>query len=93
MKTLLIFVPQWTPISPHFALPSLLGQLKANNFEADGLDLNIDFYNKILNPDFIKNSVVKAVENNNQLLSEIAPFIKEGKNFLDYPLNIQNKIN
>ncbi len=92
MKTLLIFVPQWTPISPHFALPSLLGQLKANNFEADGLDLNIDFYNKILNPDFIKNSVVKAVENNNQLLSEIAPFIKEGKNFLDYPLNIQNKM-
>ena len=92
MKTLLIFVPQWTPISPHFALPSLLGQLKANNFEADGLDLNIDFYNKILNPDFIKNSVVKAVENNNHLLSEIAPYIKEGKNFLDYPLNIQNKM-
>ena len=43
MNTLLLFPPQWTPISPHFALPSLIGQLKANGYEASGLDLNIDF--------------------------------------------------
>ena len=48
MKTLLLFPPQWTPIAPHFALPSLLGQLKANGYEAEAQDLNIDFYNKIL---------------------------------------------
>lgn len=96
MKTLLIFVPQWTPVSPHFALPSLLGQLKANGFEAEGLDLNINFYNKILNPEFIKNSIIKAVDENKALLGEIAPVIqagnREGKNFSEYPLDIQNKM-
>ena len=43
MKTLLLFPPQWTPVSPHFALPSLLGQLKAKGYEAFGMDLNRDF--------------------------------------------------
>ena len=46
MKYLLIFPPQWTPISPHFALSSLLGQLKSAGFDAEGMDLNIDFFNK-----------------------------------------------
>lgn len=92
MNTLLLFPPQWTPISPHFALPSLIGQLKANGYEASGLDLNIDFYNKVLEPDFIKNAILKAVDNNQNVLNEIAPYIKEGKDFSEYPLDIQNKI-
>jgi len=92
MNTLLLFPPQWTPIAPHFALPSLLGQLKAKGFEAQAMDLNIDFYNKILEPDFIKNSILKAVDNNQNLLNEISNFIKEGKKAEDYPLDIQNKI-
>ncbi len=96
MKTLLLFPPQWTPISPHFALPSLVGQLKANGFSAKGIDLNIDFYNKILKSDFIKNSVMRAIDNNKNVLGEIAPYIQAGvgagKSFEDYPLDIQNKI-
>ena len=31
-KMLLIFPPQWTPISPHFALASLMGQLKNKGY-------------------------------------------------------------
>ncbi len=96
MKTLLLFPPQWTPISPHFALPSLVGQLKANGFDAKGIDLNIDFYNKVLKPDFIKNSVMRAIDNNKNILQEIAPYIKSGiqagKSFEDYPFDIQNKV-
>lgn len=92
MKTLLLFPPQWTPIAPHFALPSLLGQLKANGYDSEVMDLNIDFYNKILNPDFVKNSILKAVDNNQNVLNEIARYIKEGKDFSEYPLKIQNKI-
>ncbi len=92
MKTLLLFPPQWTPVSPHFALPSLLGQLKAKGYEAFGMDLNIDFYNKILNANFIKNAAMRAIDNNQNLLKEIAPYIQKSKNFNDYPLDIQNKI-
>ncbi len=92
MKTLLLFPPQWTPIAPHFALPSLLGQLKANGYDSEVMDLNINFYNKILNPDFVKNSILKAVDNNQNVLNEIARYIKEGKDFSEYPLKIRNKI-
>ena len=46
---LLIFPPQWTPVSPHFALTSLSGQLKNEGYNVETLDLNVEFYNSILN--------------------------------------------
>ncbi len=57
MKTLLIFPPQWMPVSPYFALPTLLGQFSDTELEASALDLNVDFYNKILTSDYLKTSV------------------------------------
>ena len=59
-KMLLIFPPQWTPISPHFALPQLVGQLKSNGFNAQALDLNIEFFNEILTFDNLQKSITKA---------------------------------
>ena len=59
-KLLLIFPPQWTHISPHFAIPQLVGQLKAKGFNASALDLNIDFFNEILTPDSLKYSIQLA---------------------------------
>ena len=59
-KLLLIFPPQWTPISPHFAIPSLAGQLKANNFDVNTIDLNVEFYNGILNKECVNQSIEKA---------------------------------
>ena len=56
-KILLIFPPQWTPISPHFAIPSLIGQLKSNGFNAEAFDLNIDFFNDILTKENILLSI------------------------------------
>lgn len=92
MKTLLIFPPQWTPVSPHFALPSLIGQLKAHGFEAVALDFNIDFYNKILTSEFIKNSIKRGLDGQQKLLNEFTSKVKAGKKFTDYPLEIQNKM-
>ena len=59
-KMLLIFPPQWTPISPHFAIPSLLGQLKANGYNAQAIDLNIEFFDEVLNKDYLEFSIFKA---------------------------------
>ena len=69
MKYLLIFPPQWTPISPHFALPSLLGQLKSAGFDAEGMDLNIDFFNKVLTREYIQNSILRALDSQDELLA------------------------
>ena len=60
-KMLLIFPPQWTPISPHFALASLMGQLKNKGYSATCLDLNIEFYNKILKSNYVKNALKELI--------------------------------
>ena len=92
MKYLLLFPPQWTPISPHFALTSLLGQLKGSGFDAHVLDLNIDFFDKILNRQFIENALNTAVKGQDDLLKEIGKVYTPQKQLSDYTEEMQNKI-
>ncbi len=47
-KGLLISPPQWIPTAPHLAVPLLVGVLRKNGFETDGLDLSVRFYNEFL---------------------------------------------
>ncbi len=92
MKTLLIFPPQWMPVSPHFALPTLLGQFEGSGYEASVLDLNVDFYNTILT----KEHVQKSLEFGRKLLPIIKNNIKhyfvQGKEFEDYTFKQKNEI-
>ena len=92
MKILLIFPPQWTPLSPHFALPSLLGQLKNAGYDAKALDLNIDFYNKILTKKYLTNALNTAFNSQEKLLKEISKVHSPTKQFQDYSEDIQNKL-
>lgn len=66
MKTLLIFPPQWTPLSPHYSLTSIAAQLKKHGFETKVKDLNIKFYNDILNKKYLENSISKIDEEQNK---------------------------
>lgn len=52
-KMILIFPPQWTPLSPHYAILALMGQLKKEGYNASFMDLNVEFFDKILNSKFI----------------------------------------
>ncbi len=92
MKVLLAFPPQWTPISPHFAIPSLSGQLKNAGYETYVCDLNIDFYNESLKSINVYNAASRAISEQDALLKEIAKFHSPEKQFSDYPLDIQNKM-
>ncbi len=58
-KILLIFPPEWYFIGPHIALPSLSAQLKKEGYNSEVLDLNIKFFNDILNEKYLKNSIDK----------------------------------
>ena len=92
MKVLLLFPPQWTPLSPHFAIPSLKGQLEHNGFSTKVFDLNIDFYNKILNKSFLIKSIDKSSKMFQGLLKDISKYHSPTKQFMDYPFPIQNKM-
>ena len=92
MKTLLIFPPQWMPLNPHFALPTLLGQFKGTEYEARVLDLNIDFYNKILTPKSVRNSYEKGKELFPKLKEKIKKYYTKGRKFDTYTFSEQNEI-
>ena len=88
----MLFPPQWTPISPHFAIPSLSAQLKKAGFETKVYDLNIEFYDKILTKNYILDSAEKAIRGQDELIKEISKHHSKGKDFSEYPFDIQNKM-
>ena len=92
MKTLFLFVPQWMPVSPYFALSTLLGQFEDSPYEAEVMDLNIDFYNKILTTNFVRNSLCRARKKLEDVKNEIKEVYSPDKKFEDYSFEIQNKI-
>lgn len=60
MKILLIIPPTLPPISPYLSVPLLAGQLSANGFDVENLDLSIEFFDWVLNKDFLLNQYEKA---------------------------------
>ena len=92
MKILYIFPPQWMPTSPHFALPTLLGQFADTNFEAKVMDLNIDFYNTLLTSDFVKYSLNISKKLKVELKENIAKYFDKSKKYSEYTFEQQNEI-
>ncbi len=83
-EMLLIFPPQWTPVSPHFAVPSLLGQLKKEGFCASAMDLNIEFFDSILNRKSIENALSTIKLQYEELKSKIMVIYSPNKKESDY---------
>jgi radical SAM superfamily enzyme YgiQ (UPF0313 family) len=69
MKMLLVFPPQWVFVAPSVGIPSLIGYINSQNHEAKALDLNIEFFNHVLQPSILENSMKKA--------KTILPVLKE----------------
>lgn len=53
MDALIILPPQWTPLSPYYAMPILCAEIKAAGYSCTLRDLNVEFYNKILSPEYL----------------------------------------
>lgn len=83
MKFLFASVPQWYPVSPYLAGALLVGQLKNAGYDAHYYDFNIDFFNDILNKDYITECYNKAKE----IVSDES-FVLEG----NYSADIREKL-
>ncbi len=91
-KMLLIFPPQWTPISPHYAIMALIGQLKNNGYNAEALDLNVEFYNEILTKEYLSFIVEKIKKDYVNLFTNIRKIYNKNKKAKNYSLDEQCEI-
>lgn len=88
-KILLLFPPQWTPIAPHFAMASLMGQLKNKGYNASSKDLNIEFYNKILSPKYLNFACQKIKKEYVELFEHLRKIYSKNKKGNNYTLEEQ----
>lgn len=58
--TMLVFPPQWTPQNPHFAITSLTGHLRKHGYRVLQRDLNVEFYDHVLTPEFLRKALEKV---------------------------------
>ena len=90
INILYLYPPQWMPIGPHFAIPSLMGQFEGTNHNTEALDINLEFYCDVLTKDFVSKSLKKARELEGELFKEIGTFYERTKHFDTYPLKQKN---
>ncbi|MGQ3684312.1 MAG: radical SAM protein [Candidatus Loosdrechtia sp.] len=60
MKTLLLFPPVWNVHAPYLALPLLAANLRKSGNEVDIMDCNIDFFDRILSPEYLHRALGRA---------------------------------
>jgi len=91
-KMLLVFPPQWTPISPHFAICTLMGQLKKAGYSASFMDLNVEFYNKVLSKNYLEFIQDKIKKDYLDLFTTIRKFYAKEKKEKKYSLEDSCKL-
>ncbi|MFH0703170.1 MAG: radical SAM protein [bacterium] len=72
MNNFLLFPPQWSPLSPHFALTSIAAHLRQNNHKVEIRDLNIEFYNYVLTPEYLRTSLEKTFDMEQELKDTVS---------------------
>lgn len=88
-KMLLLFPPQWTPIAPHFAMASLMGQLKNKGYSTTSIDLNIEFYNEILSTKYLNYACEKIKKEYLELFEYLRKIYSKNKKGEEYSLEEQ----
>lgn len=66
-KFLFVTVPISTTYFPEMAIPSMVSQLRSDNFDVCVKDYNIDFLREIYTESYLKNAIERAREQYNQL--------------------------
>lgn len=72
MKMLFIYPPQWNPTSIYLSVPLLKSRLRAGGFDADSIDLNVRFFNRILKKDYL----IGAIDKSEKKYREISQLIQ-----------------
>lgn len=89
MKSLLIFPPTCQPNSPQLSIPALIGQLKKEGFNAESLDLNVEFYHDLLQKSYLNKTIKNLTKIHLETSIEAKKHDIINKKVEDYPIEIQ----
>ncbi|MEN6318666.1 MAG: radical SAM protein [Syntrophaceae bacterium] len=89
MKCLLLFAPQWIPFNPHLAGPAIHSILKNNGHDVRLRDLNIEFYNRVLTPAFLFDTIKNAFADYEQNAPHVLGACPDPGNLKNYPAEFQ----
>lgn len=59
-KCLILFPPLWIPVGPHLVGPVIQSILKNSGYDTRLVDLNAEFYNTVLSPEYLYGAVKSA---------------------------------
>src|SRR3712207_4352307 len=59
MKVMLLFPPNWNPVMPHLALPTLAAFLRGHGVEVIQRDLNIEVFDEVLTSGHIERALAQ----------------------------------
>lgn len=91
-KILFLFPPVASPVSPYLSTPLLAGQLKNAGFDVTCLDLSVEFFDYILNKEFLLNVYNKAKEILPNLQQKIGDLTSSDKEFKNFSLELKSLI-
>ena len=89
MKCLLIFPPQWIPFNPHLAPAAIRSTLVNNGYDVSYRDLNIEFYNTVLTPEYLLGSVSRSFQIYNANIKKISEIRSQKKELKEFPTDFQ----
>ncbi len=92
MNILFIFPPQWVPFQPHFAIPSLMGQFKGLEYNTTALDLNLEFFLRILNKEYLNKSIEEARNIEKELYEFAQKTYRKDFDYDNCDIEIKNKL-
>ena len=92
MRALIIFPPYISPCrNPYLSVPLLVGQLRAANIDAKGLDLNLEFNNDIITKKNVETAIEKLHEIYKHIDEQIMYAPEQSINFRPSKSDYQNK--
>lgn len=79
LDTLLILPPQWTPLCVYYALPILAGEIRQAGHSCEIRDLNVEYFNHCLTPEYLAGCREKAEARKGELYLDFINGLAEGR--------------
>lgn len=88
MKCLFLLPPVWQPQAPPLGISSLVAQLRKHKIKSEAIDLNVKFFNEILEKSYLKKSTKNLYKIKEEIDIDVQKYENIDIKIEDYPIEI-----